>query len=186
MKNVEEIIKGCINNDRKYQEMLFKYFYGRMFTVCLTYVSDEDEATDIVQEGFIKVFKKIHTFDSSSGARLHSWIKRIMSNTAVDYLRVRKRVKFTPMETVGNTISVPNEIEEIENLNEFELKANKALELISQLSPAYRTIFVMFAIEEYTHKEIAEMLGISEGTSKSNYFKAKNKIKMLLQKELVY
>jgi RNA polymerase sigma factor (sigma-70 family) len=186
MNNVEEIVKGCINNNRKYQEMLFKYFYGKMFAVCLTYVSDKDEATDILQEGFIKVFKKIHTFDSSSGAKLHSWIKRIMSNTAIDYLRVRKRVKFTPMETVGNTISVPNEIEEMEFMEETDLKASKALELISQLSPAYRTIFVMFAIEDYSHKEIAEMLGISEGTSKSNFFKARNKVKTLLQKEFVY
>jgi len=186
MDNIKEIIGGCVNNDRKYQEMLFKYFYGRMFTVCLTYVSDEDEATDILQEGFIKVFNSIHKFDSSSGAQLHSWIKRIMSNTAIDYLRVRKRVKFTSMETIGNTISIPNEIEEIENLNEFELKANKALELISQLSPAYRTIFVMHAIEEYSHKEIAEMLGINEGTSKSNFFKARNKLKTLLQKEFVH
>jgi len=186
MNNVEEIVKGCINNNRKYQEMLFKYFYGKMFAVCLTYVSDKDEATDILQEGFIKVFKKIHTFDSSSGAKLHSWIKRIMSNTAIDYLRVRKRVKFTPMETVGNTISVPNEIEEMEFMEETDLKASKALELISQLSPVYRTIFVMFAIEDYSHKEIAEMLGISEGTSKSNFFKARNKVKTLLQKEFVY
>jgi RNA polymerase sigma-70 factor (ECF subfamily) len=186
MDNVKEIIEGCINNDRKYQEMLFKYFYGRMFAVCLTYVNDEDEATDILQEGFIKVFNSINKFNSLSGAQLHSWIKRIISNTAIDYLRVRKRLKFTPMETVGNTISVPNEIEEMEFMEETDLKASKALELISQLSPAYRTIFVMFAIEDYSHKEIAEMLGISEGTSKSNFFKARNKVKTLLQKEFVY
>jgi RNA polymerase sigma factor (sigma-70 family) len=186
MDNVKEIIEGCVNNDRKYQEMLFKYFYGRMFAVCLTYVNDEDEATDILQEGFIKVFNSIHKFNSLSGAQLHSWIKRIISNTAIDYLRVRKRLKFTPMETVGNIISTPNEIEEMEFMEETDLKANKALELISQLSPAYRTIFVMFAIEDYSHKEIAEMLGINEGTSKSNFFKARNKIKTLLQKEFVY
>jgi RNA polymerase sigma-70 factor (ECF subfamily) len=90
------------------------------------------------------------------------------------------------METVGNTISVPNEIEEMEFMEETDLKASKALELISQLSPVYRTIFVMFAIEDYSHKEIAEMLGISEGTSKSNFFKARNKVKTLLQKEFVY
>jgi RNA polymerase sigma-70 factor (ECF subfamily) len=186
MDNVKEIIEGCINNNRKYQEILFKYFYGRMFAVCLTYVDDEDEATDILQEGFIKVFNSIHKFNSLSGAQLHSWIKRIVSNTAIDHLRARKRLKFASVWDIDDTSSVFNEIEETENMKEMELKINKALELIPKLSPAYRTVFVMYAIEEYSHKEIAEMLGIDEGTSKSNFFKARNKIKTLLQKEFVY
>ena len=154
-------------------------FYGKMMGVCYRYAKDKDEAQDMVQNGFIKVFKKldVYNFDGS----LEGWIRRIMVNTAIDQIRKNKRAPFL----IEDETRVQNDEEIIPFVDkevEFDtkLKAETAIKAISELSPAYRTVFNMYVIEGFTHKEIAKYLDISEGTSKSNLAKAKQKLRAKL------
>lgn len=154
-------------------------FYGKMMAICYRYAKDSDEAQDMVQNGFIKVFKKldVYNFDGS----LEGWIRRIMVNTAIDQIRKNKRDPFA-IEDEARLQNIEEEIPFDSDENEFysKLKAETAIKAISELSPAYRMVFNMYVIEGFTHKEIAEYLDISEGTSKSNLAKAKQKLRAQL------
>lgn len=174
------LIDDCVKNSRKAQERLFQLFYGKMLFVCLRYHHDHDTAQEVVQEGFIKVFNKISTFDKQGS--LEAWIKRIMVNTSIDLIRKNKKVNFVELEDHHNK----NLIDENDFFDiETDVNAQTALACIQELSPAYRTVFNLFYLEEYTHKEIAEELGISEGTSKSNLSKAKLKLKEILEQKSI-
>jgi len=159
-----DIIKGCIEGDRRMQETLYNRFSSKMYAVCLRYATNAAEAEDILQEGFIKIFKKMDTFRSEGS--FEGWIRRIFVNTAIEHFRRRKYL--TPVtekeeNTIeGKYISVLDELAEQDILN-----------LVQQLSPGYRTVFNMYVVEGFTHKEIGDMLGISEGTSKSQLSRAK-------------
>ena len=172
---LEKIVDGCVKGKRKYQKQLFEMFYGKMMGVCMRYAKDRDEAQDMVQNGFIKIFKKLDVYNFEGS--LEGWIRRIMVNTAIDQIRKNKRDPFA----IEDDHRVQNIEEDIpfseEDEQHIKIKAEAAIEAISKLSPAYRTVFNMYVIEGYTHKEIAEYLGISEGTSKSNLAKAKQKLK---------
>lgn len=180
--DIEEIIKACVNQNRQAQEILFRKYYRKMLTVCYRYTSDKDTASEIVQEGFIKIFDKLHTFDFKGS--FEGWIKRIISNNAIDY--IRKTKKFPDL--VENETFFKNEVDDKQETEEYEseltIKADVAMEAITQLSPQYRTVFNMYVIEEYSHKEIAEILGISEGTSKSNLAKAKANLRKIIDTKL--
>lgn len=159
--------------------MLFKSYYGKMLFVCLRYHHDRDTAQELVQEGFIKVFEKISTFDFNGS--FDAWISRIMANTSIDLLRKNNKKTFSELnETIEYQLNEADD--KIDELN-FELDVNLALEAVQELSPAYRTVFNLFVVEEYTHKEIAEKLNISEGTSKSNLAKAKQNLKTIIEKK---
>ncbi|WP_027419423.1 RNA polymerase sigma factor [Crocinitomix catalasitica] len=172
---LEEIVDGCIRGKRAYQKKLFEMYYGKMMAVCYRYAKDKDEAQDMVQNGFIKVFKKldVYNFDGS----LEGWIRRIMVNTAIDQIRKNKRDPFLVDD--DSLLQNEEEVQPFADADEFnlELKAETAIKAISELSPAYRTVFNMYVIEGFTHKEIANYLEISEGTSKSNLAKAKQKLR---------
>lgn len=178
-EELKEIVDGCIRGKRKFQKMLFEMFYGKMMAICYRYAKDSDEAQDMVQNGFIKVFKKldVYNFDGS----LEGWIRRIMVNTAIDQIRKNKRDPFA-IEDEARLQNIEEEIPFDSDENEFysKLKAETAIKAISELSPAYRMVFNMYVIEGFTHKEIAEYLDISEGTSKSNLAKAKQKLRAQL------
>ena len=174
-EELQKIVAGCVKGKAKYQKKLFEMFYGKMMGVCMRYARDQDQAQDIVQTGFIKIFKKIEVYNFEGS--LEGWIRRIMVNTAIDHIRKNKRDPFAiedeaRIEDVEGDDFFAHEREE-----ETKLKAEVAMKAISKLSPAYRTVFNMYVIEGFTHKEIAEYLGISEGTSKSNLAKAKQKLK---------
>jgi RNA polymerase sigma factor (sigma-70 family) len=142
-----------------------------MYGLCLQYAGNEDDAKDIMQEGFIKVFKKIDQF--SAKGSIIGWIRRIMINTALE--KYRSQVNLQSMDN-GNF-----QIEESVNDNILEnLEAEVIMKLIQDLSPQYRLIFNLYAIEGYSHREISEMTGISEGTSKSNLSRARS----ILQKKI--
>lgn len=178
-KELQEIVDGCIRGKRKFQKQLFEMFYGKMMSICYRYAKDADEAQDMVQNGFIKVFKKLDVYNFEGS--LEGWIRRIMVNTAIDQIRKNKRDPFLMEddERVQNIEEdVPFSTEEDEYYS--KLKAETAIQAISKLSPAYRMVFNMYVIEGFTHKEIAEYLGISEGTSKSNLAKAKQKLRAQL------
>lgn len=178
---LKEIIKGCIENNRKSQEQLFKLFYGKMMSVCLRYHRDPDDAQEILQIGFIKVFDKLDAYDHTGS--FEGWMRRIFANTCIDAIRKSKK---DPIRTENDEYFVLETENSIEAKEEFEItsiKAEVAMQAINQLSPAYKTVFNMYVIEEYTHKEISEILGISEGTSKSNLAKAKMNLKKILKEK---
>jgi RNA polymerase sigma factor (sigma-70 family) len=159
-----DLINGCMQGNRRMQEELYRRFSPRMYAVCLRYASNAEEAEDILQEGFIKIFKKLDSFRGDGS--FEGWIRRIFVNTAIEHFR-RKRYLMPVTEKEENTI----EGKYTSVLD--ELGAKDIMALIQELSPGYRTVFNMYVVEGYTHKEIADMLGISEGTSKSQLSRAK-------------
>jgi RNA polymerase sigma-70 factor (ECF subfamily) len=179
-----EIVEGCIANNRKCQEQLFKLFYGKMLSVCIRYIPDRDSAQEVLQEGFIKVFDKIGAFDHKGS--LEGWIRRIVVNTAIDHIRKSKKDPFRTDQDDDFKLGTSDPMVEMEELQLLELKAELAMKAIQQLSPAYRTVFSLYVLEDYSHKEIAEKLGISEGTSKSNLAKAKMNLQRILIEKYSY
>ena len=157
------------------QEELYRRFSPRMYAVCLRYAGNSEEAEDILQEGFIKIFKKLGSFRSEGS--FEGWIRRIFVNTAIEHFR-RKRYLQPVTEKEENTLE-GSYLSVLDNLAERDI-----LELIQQLSPGYRTVFNMYVVEGYTHKEIGDMLGISEGTSKSQLSRAKVILQQMLKKYL--
>lgn len=162
--NHEEIVKGCISGKRKSQEQLFNLFSDDMFGVCRYYSKDLTEAEDTLHEGFMKVFQKIDQFKSTGS--LAGWIRRIMINTALEKFRKQNK-----LYALGDEID--NEVDINPDNVISDLAAEDLINLVSELSPQYRVVFNLYAIEGYSHKEIGEMLGISEGTSKSNLARAR-------------
>lgn len=168
----DELLEGCLRKQARAQKLLYEKFSGAMMGICLRYLDSREEAQDVLQEGFIKVFKNIGSY--SGKGSFEGWIKKIMVNTALDYLRTIKAERFhLNIEDVDYKLSKKAGI--IENLN-----AESLLQLIQTLPLGYRTIFNMYAIEGYSHKEISAQLGISVNTSKSQYSRAKT----ILQKKL--
>jgi RNA polymerase sigma factor (sigma-70 family) len=159
-----DLIKGCMEGNRRMQEELYNRFSPRMYAVCLRYAGNAEEAEDILQEGFIKIFKKLDSFRGDGS--FEGWIRRIFVNTAIEHFR-RKRYLMPVTEKEENTL----EGKYTSVLD--DLAAKDIMALIQELSPGYRTVFNMYVVEGYTHKEIADMLSISEGTSKSQLSRAK-------------
>ena len=182
-ENLNELINGCLQNNRKFQEQLFKLYYGKMLVVSMQYTKDRDTAQEIVQDSFIKIFEKLNLFDNKGS--LEGWIRRIVINTAIDRIRKSKKDPFLIDNDNDYMLGGINPMEELEDLRLSEEKSEIILEAIQQLSPAYRTVFNLYVIEDFTHKEIAEKLGISEGTSKSNLSKARVNIHKLIEDKIV-
>jgi len=181
-EQLKALIKRCIEQDRKAQEQLFKFFYGRMMGVSMRYTRDKDRAQEVVQQSFIKIFDKLGDFDFKGS--FEGWVKRIVINTSIDAIRKKKRHPFsTDKEYVFNARSTIQEHDLDEDIT--KIKAEYAMEAIQKLSPAYRTVFNLFVIENYSHKEIAEILDINEGTSKSNLAKAKENLRKILSEKFV-
>jgi RNA polymerase sigma-70 factor (ECF subfamily) len=162
--DLESIIKGCISEKRKDQERLFNLFSDEMFGVCLYYSKDYTEAEDTLHEGFMKVFQKIGQF--SGKGSIAGWIKRIMINTALEKYRKQHH-----LYAITDKFEFDEDIDRTNVID--ELSAKDLINLIRELSPKYRMVFNLYAIEGYSHKEISKMLGISEGTSKSNLARAR-------------
>jgi RNA polymerase sigma factor (sigma-70 family) len=159
-----DLIEGCIAGDRRMQEELYRRFSPRMYGVCLRYAANTEEAEDILQEGFIKVYKKLGSFRKEGS--FEGWVRRIFVNTAIEHFR-RKTYQQPITEQHENTIEGKS-LSVLDGLGEKDI-----MKLIQDLSPGYRTVFNLYVVEGYTHKEIGDMLGISEGTSKSQLSRAK-------------
>ena len=168
-----EIIRGCQNDERLAQKQLYEMFYGRMMGVCLRYASNRDEAAEILNKGFLKVFNMIKNYEAERG-RLDSWIYKIMLNTAIDHFRaeVRHRSNIVEMEQTYYAGEQTDVLEQI--------SADEIIALVQKLTPAYRTVFNMYVMDGMTHGEIAGQLGISEGTAKSNLSKARKKLQAMI------
>jgi RNA polymerase sigma factor (sigma-70 family) len=174
-----QLVEGCKNQSRTAQKEVFSKMYGRLFGICMRYAHDADEADDILQNGFIKVFNGIENYKGDGS--FEGWIKRIVVNTAIDNYR-RKKVK--PVVTDSDLTDrlgddLEDEIEDDSIYNQIPI--SEVMDAVQELSPAYRTIFNLYVMEGYNHNEIAEMLEISVGTSKSNLSKARMNLRKMLQ-----
>jgi RNA polymerase sigma-70 factor (ECF subfamily) len=171
----DEIVKRCIKSDRKAQRKLYETFYSKMMSVCYRYTNNAEDARDIMQDGFIKVFSNINKYKFNGS--LEGWIRRIMVNTAIDHFRKHKDVFFVDDEE--GYILENSKVESAESIYS-KFGEDVIMDAIQLLSPAYKTVFNLNVIEGFQHKEIAKKLGISEGTSKSNLAKAKMKLRTIL------
>ena len=180
-EHLKVLIEGCLNNDRRSQEELFKLYYGKMLGVCMRYSNDRDSAEEVLQEGFIKIFDKLERFDYKGS--FEGWIRRIMANTAIDHIRKSKKDPILSDNDEDFKLGSENPVVAKEELEFVGIKAEIALDAVRNLSPAYRAVFNLYVMEEYTHKEIAEILNISEGTSKSNLSKAKLNLQKILKEK---
>ncbi len=182
-EHLEQIIRGCLDNNRRSQETLFKLYYGKMLSVCMRYSTDRDSAEEVLQEGFIKIFDKLDAFDYKGS--FEGWMRRIMANTAIDSIRKSKKDPFLTDNDEDFKLGAVDPMVDSEELELVGLKAEIAMEAINELSPAYKSVFSLYVFEEYKHKEIAEILGISEGTSKSNLAKAKLNLQKILKEKFM-
>jgi RNA polymerase sigma-70 factor, ECF subfamily len=169
-----DIIKGCLKNDRASQKLLYERFYGKMMGVCMRYAKDRDEAKDILHEGYMKVFDKLKNFGNKGS--FEGWIRRIMVNAAIDHLR-RNKHDYLIVNTVYASDQAGVVADEPDDNIINRVDQEEVMKAVQNLSPAYRAVFNLYVIEEYSHKEISEILDISEGTSKSNLAKAKFNLK---------
>jgi RNA polymerase sigma-70 factor (ECF subfamily) len=177
-EDVKLIVDGCIRGDKKSQHLLYKNSYGKMLGVCMRYASNRDEAKDLLHDGYIKVFDKISSYNFSGS--FEGWLRKLFVNNNLDYLKKKKIVNIDSDKVNCFLENVSDDSDELlENISQNNISAEKLIALIQELSPAYRTIFNLYYIEDYTHKEIASMLNISEGTSKSNLSRAKLNLKNL-------
>jgi RNA polymerase sigma factor (sigma-70 family) len=171
-----EIIEGCIKGDGKCQQAVYQKFYGKMLGTCMRYAKDREEARDILQDGFLKIFTSIKLYESKGS--FEGWVRRIIVNTALDYIRKNKHlIQYVDSDYVDENAET---IADEENKEYTHVSSNEIMEAVQQLSPAYRTVFNMYVVDGFSHQEIAEQLGITIGTSKSNLSKAKINLKKAL------
>ncbi len=170
----EVLVEGCLQQDRLAQKYLYQRYFGKMLGICMRYAGNRDEAEEILNTGFFKVFKSIHNFKGTGN--LAGWIAKVILYTAIDWARsqttYKKRMNF-------------NAVKEESTFNDGlqNLAVEAIFENIQQLPVATRTAFSMYAIEGFTHKEIAKKLNISQGTSKWHLSEARKKLKHLLSTE---
>jgi RNA polymerase sigma-70 factor (ECF subfamily) len=170
-----DLIQGSIEGDRQIQKTLYSRFAPKMYSVCLRYSGNAEDAQDLLQEGFIKVFKNLNKFRGDGS--FEGWIRRIFVNTSIEHFRKKVNL-YTVSETQEVTI-------EDKGLNVLDNLAEKDLmTMIQELSPGYRAVFNMHVIEGYSHKEIADILSINEGTSKSQLARAKVVLRKMVENRL--
>lgn len=173
----QQIIQGCIDGDPGCQRMLFERLYPKMLSVCKRYAANEDEAKDLLQEGFIKVFDNLGKYRGESS--LQTWVSRIMINNAINYVKRGNKIHFVELQHHDEFDLAEDEAVSIEAAE--QLDPELVIEIIQRLPAGYRTILNLYAIEGFTHKQISEALGIAEGTSKSQLSKAR----IFLKQELI-
>lgn len=173
-KDDKALVEGCLNGDKLCQKKLFEKYYAKMLGVCMRYTTNRDEAKDILQEGYIKTFNSLINF--SFNCPLEAWIRRIMINTSIDFYRR------------GNLLDDKSDLENVAHIGTPEEATNlmnhaELLNLLNRLPSGYKMVFNLYNIEGYSHKEISEMLGIGEGTSKSQLAKARIYLQKLISTE---
>jgi RNA polymerase sigma factor (sigma-70 family) len=166
-----DLIQACVARERWAQQRLYEEFYPKMMGVCLRYANNDDDALDIMHEAFIKIFKHIASYQT--GTSLTAWVRRIMVNTAIDYYRRNARRRTDDIDTAYNLSA--DEPDALSKCSEQDI-----LVAVQSLTPAYRTVFNLYVIEGFSHKEIADELGITESTSRSNLVKARLKLQAIL------
>jgi len=168
-----QLIRGCIAEDRKSQKLLYKTFYGFSMGICMRYAGNRDDAAEVMNQGFFKVFTRLNTYKIEIPFK--AWLGRIMINASIDFYRANLKTAYADDLDKAANISDGE-------LTDKNLNYNDLLSMVQQLPQAYRTVFNLFAIEGYSHEEIAKMLNINVGTSKSNLHKARQKLKQMIFK----
>ena len=158
------LIENCIKGDRKSQKALYDQFSGKMFAICLRYSKNQMDAEDILQDGFVKLFNNLNRFRGEGS--FEGWVRRIFVNTAIEHIR-KKNINTTVGEGLENSV-VDTYKTALDNLYEKDV-----IKTTRTLSDGYKTVFNLYAVEGYSHKEIAGKLGITESTSKSQFSRAK-------------
>jgi RNA polymerase sigma factor (sigma-70 family) len=172
---VENLINGCLSGESKSQELLYRRFYSFAMGICVRYCSSREEAVEVLNDGFLKAFTNLKNFDATN--QFEPWLKRILVNCSIDYYRKAKKHyhhdDVTAARSLETTTATP-----VGTLNHEEL-----LKLVSGLPTSYRTVFNLYVIEGYNHKEIAKMMQITEGTSKSNLSRARETLRKHIRTE---
>jgi RNA polymerase sigma-70 factor, ECF subfamily len=174
-------IERCALNNRESQKRIYTSFYGYAMAVCDRYTNNQDDAVEILNDGFLKIFKEIHRYKpaySDVVSSFKGWLRKIMVYTAIDHFRKNHKYAFTA-ELDNGVIQVSSQSESALDKLSYE----EIIRAIQKLTPGYRTVFNLFVIEGFTHDEISEKLGISTGTSKSNLAKARRQLQKILYKE---
>ncbi len=167
---LNKLIKQCANNNRKAQKEIYQLFAGKLFSICLKYSKNKQEAQDNFQDGFITIFNKIGQFKFKGS--FEGWIKRVMVNTVLLKYRSRRVLNIVTEE-------IPDEV--VVNIDDDEVSLDFLLNLIRELPERYRLVFNMYVLDGYSHKEISKMLQIAEGTSKSNLARARVILKQKIE-----
>lgn len=168
----EAIFIGCLNNDAIAQKELYHRYSPKMLSVCYRFSQNKEDAEDMMQDGFIKVFSQIHSFQQKGS--FEGWIRKIMVHTCINHLKKNKKFNQSVDLIHANTIQVRND-----NIPSL-VQAKQVVECIRMLPVGYRTVLNLFAIEGYSHKEIAELLDIGESTSRSQYTRARQMLEDIL------
>jgi RNA polymerase sigma-70 factor (ECF subfamily) len=172
-----EIIKGCRKRRRENQKELYEMYYAYGMSITLRYADSRDEAVQILNDAFMKVFENIRKYNEHEPFK--PWLRQIIVNTAINHFHKNKKIReMEYLDETGDVLSVGESI--ISGINYDEI-----VELVQRLTPSYRTVFNLYVIEGFKHEEIAEKLGISVGTSKSNLFKAKRNLRTMLENNLM-
>ncbi len=170
-KQEHDIISACLKEERWAQQKLYESYYSKMMAVCLRYANSHEDARDILNEGFIKVFRYLDRYQV--GTSLDSWIRRIMVNASIDFYRKSIRHRTEDMECAY--------AESAEGEDAISMcSAEEIMKAVQTLPPSYRAVFNLYAIEGYSHKEIGDLLNITESTSRSNLVKARGKLQEML------
>jgi len=172
----EPNLQACIRGDRLAQKAFFERYRGKMFALCLRYANSREDAEDVLQEGFVKVFRDLHQY--TGVGNLEGWVRKVFVNTALQHLQKQKR---TPTTTELDGQDFPDDAEPVHG---DEPPAKNMIRILQQLPPGFRTIFNLHVLEGYSHPEIADILGISVGTSKSQLLRAKAHFRKLLESSL--
>jgi RNA polymerase sigma-70 factor (ECF subfamily) len=174
----EAILQGCLHNHPVAQRELYNRFSPKMLAVCYRFAHNREDAEDMLQEAFIKVFSQIHTFQNKGA--FEGWIRRIIVHTCINHLKKNKR--FNESVDIINANAIQVREESIPSI----VQAKQIVECIRLLPIGYRTVLNLYAIEGYSHKEIAEMLDVEESTSRSQYTRAKQMLEdILLKKKII-
>ncbi|UEG49512.1 sigma-70 family RNA polymerase sigma factor [Ferruginibacter lapsinanis] len=180
-RSLTDIVQGCIEAKKDCQKEFYKMFYGFSMAICMRYCSNNENAMEVVNDGFLKIFRQLHNFTpvhANFEKSLRGWMKTIFINTSIDHFRRNRSDKYVSEITENESENVASDEDSINKLSYKEL-----LETVQKLSPIYRAVFNLHVIDGLKHEEIARQLNISVGTSKSNLFKARISIQKLLKKQ---
>ncbi|CAN5347501.1 sigma-70 family RNA polymerase sigma factor [soil metagenome] len=171
-ENLKKLIQGCIRGERVSQKLLYEEYFGYALSICIRYCKSKDEAYEVLNDGFMKIFTKLNMYDADKPFKF--WLRRIMINTSLDHYR--RNLKFYNHQGVDELQNISEDASVLQ-----EMAYNEIISMIQQLPPAYRMVFNLAVIDGYKHEEIADILSISAGTSKSNLFKAREKLKVMFK-----
>lgn len=171
-EDISKLIDGCKRNDRKAQELLYRSYYGALMNLCLRYTKNEADALEVLNSGFYKVYKNIHSYNVSK-ASFYTWARTIIINTCLDFITARSRQTGWGELEQAAAVDLPPDVF-------AKMSATEIVRLIRQLPPATQAVFNLYTMEGYSHREIAGLLQISEGTSKWHLSEARRLLKQMI------